>query len=37
MSHVVAASANQSSTQDIDMEYLDTNVDSADGCLAKDK
>ena len=37
MNHVVAASANQSSSQDIDMEYLDTNVDSTDGCLAKDK
>lgn len=37
MSYVVAVSANQSSTQDIDMKYLDTNVDSADGCLAKDK
>lgn len=37
MSHVVAASANQSSSQDIDMEYLDTNVDSADRCLTKDK
>lgn len=23
--------------QDTDMKYLDTNVDSADGCLAKDK
>lgn len=44
MSHVVAVSANQSSTQDTvvmnqdaDMKYLDTNVDSVNGCLAKDK
>lgn len=44
MSHVVAVSANQSSiqdtivmNQDTDMKYLDTNMDSTDGCLAKDK
>lgn len=35
--HVVALSANQSSTKDPDMKYLDTNVDPAEGCLAKDK
>ena len=43
-SNVVAVSANQSSTQgtvvmnqDTDMKYLDTNVDPADGTLAKNK
>lgn len=43
-SNVVAVSANQSSAQgtvvmnqDADMKYLDTNVDPADGTLAKDK
>ena len=30
-------SANQSSSQGIDMKYLDTNVDSADGTLVKYK
>lgn len=42
--NVVAVSANQSSAQgtvvmnqDADMKYLDTNVDPADGTLAKDK
>lgn len=36
-SHVVVVSANQSSSQGIDMKYLDTNVDSADGTLVKYK
>lgn len=36
-SHVVVVSANQSSSQGIDMKYLDTNVDFADGTLLKYK